>query len=145
MDYAAAASDPAERTKRKEKGRRYGGKRIKEEPKWVMKERNLSMHKYTRALLISVAFLPLAGGSVIGTLSGQVQNKQVAPVNEEATPVVAGVVTRRQIEHSKLYAQAGGRRKNLSGSADGTRLIIGLPWADVSANRGKTLRLTCKK
>jgi hypothetical protein len=54
------------------------------------------MQKYLRATLIVVAALAVATGSVIGRLNGQ-QRKQ-DPVNEEATPAVDGVITRRQIE-----------------------------------------------
>ncbi len=54
-----------------------------------------------------------------------------ASIQSDATPITEGVLTPRQIEHSKLYMQAG--RKKLSDAADGKVIIINPPWADIEA------------
>jgi hypothetical protein len=67
---------------------------------------------------------------------------------KDATPVTEGVMTAKQVEHSKLYTQTK-RPKRLTDAPDGTTIIVGLPWADVSANSKLTLEnylqeTTCK-
>ncbi|MGZ8844984.1 MAG: hypothetical protein ACXW3C_00820 [Pyrinomonadaceae bacterium] len=60
--------------------------------------------------------------------NSQVQNSK-SNLQKDATRVTEGVMSAKQIEHSKLYTQSN-RRKKLSTTQDGTTLVVGLPWSD---------------
>lgn len=87
--------------------------------------------------------------TVITAFSTRTHGQKPAPnTKEAATPVVEGEMTPKQIEHSKLYAKSG-QKKKLSTSHGGTTIVVGTPWADESTKRNQTfdnylLEMTCK-
>src|SRR5579885_422552 len=84
---------------------------------------------YNRSKILALA----CAVTVIIAISAHIygQTKTTTDTKEEATPVVEGEMTPRQIEHSKLY-ETSGRKKKLSTSPDGTTIVVNTPWPSES-------------
>ena len=76
-----------------------------------------------------VSFVLVVAGLVFDS---QGQNKRSGDDND-ATVVVEGSLTPKQFEHSKLYTQPGRVRK-IRSLPDGTTIVIGPTWDDVSSH-----------
>jgi hypothetical protein len=103
----------------------------------------------TRRKSSLVLLLAASIGSVITVWATHSQGQDPkAPPQKDATPVTEGIMTEKQIEHSKLYTQAG-RRKKITTDDSGAMIIIGLPWADELTKNNLSFKdylrdMTCK-
>ncbi len=99
--------------------------------------------RYKRPLGIFLMAVALTSISAWAVLKQESQTS----VQRDATPVTEGLLTPKQIEHSKLYMQAG--RKKISDAPDGKIIIINPPWADEAARNRLTFdehlqEMTCQ-